>query len=294
MVVQSTKTTKTIHCSIIISMKKKKLKVPTIKLTRAGLLFLLLLLVGGWTLFAARASVSHRDDDKPPTKRRILFVHIGKTGGETLKAQLQVSCKTRKNPTIRSACQERFQNAAAAAAATTSANESRSQHSESIPTTTTSLVSEQTVGYFHINTLYPRNAIPLATDYLFTLRNPISRVVSWYAYNHPKSCDRARDDLSPSCQLQEQKRGSTWGQGFFQCFDTMNSFAVATRGMGAAHKNQNDTTSHTAPNAVLDESRSECQALAWRALTGDAPEKELNHLLWNHRVRTRIQKCARR
>jgi Sulfotransferase family len=278
MIAQSTKTTNTINSSIIISMKKKKFKAPTIKLTRAGVLFLLLLLVGGWTLFAAMASLAHRNGDEPPPKRRILFVHVGKTGGETLKAQLQVSCKTRKNPTIRSACQERFQNAAAAAAATT---------------TTTSLVSEQTVGYFHITTLYPRNAIPLATDFLFTLRNPISRVVSWYAYNHPKSCDRARDDLSPSCQLQDKKRGSTWGQGFFQCFDTMNSFAVATRGMGAAHQNQNGTISMP-PKTMLDESRSECQALAWRALIGDAPEKELNHLLWNHRVRTVIHTCTKR
>lgn len=176
-----------------------------------------------------------------PVKNRILYVHIGKTGGEYVKAQLQVSCKTRKNKLLKQECQDRF---------------------HGVPSTQ---VSQQTVGYLHVDSiLYPRNAIPLATHYMYTLRNPLDRVISWYIYNHPSSCDR-RDSSSPSCQMKERPSES-WGVEFFQCFPTMDSWGRAL--VAASSKPNNE----------------KCNQVAWKGINGQAPDKELNHLLWNYKV----------
>jgi hypothetical protein len=175
-----------------------------------------------------------------PAKNRILYVHVGKTGGEFVKAQLQVSCKTRKNRDLKRECQDRF--------------------ADGVPSTQ---VSQQTVGYLHVDSiLYPRNAIPLATHYMYTLRNPLDRVISWYIYNHPWSCDR-RDSSSPSCQMEERPSGC-WGFRFFQCFPTVESFASEID----PSKPNND----------------KCNQIAWQGIHGQAPDKELNHLLWNYKV----------
>jgi hypothetical protein len=205
-------------------------------------------LVDGETIRAASLSQNHRPEqettkvEQVSAKNRILYVHIGKTGGEYVKAQLKVSCKTRKNKELKRECQDRFQG---------------------VPSTQ---VSQQTVGYLHVDSiLYPRNAIPLATHYMYTLRNPLDRVISWYIYNHPSSCDR-RDSSSPSCQMQERPSGS-WGVEFFKCFPTMESFG---RALMAAWKPKNDNN--------------KCQQIAWQGIHGQAPDKELNHLLWNYQV----------
>lgn len=165
--------------------------------------------------------------------RRILYVHIGKTGGEWVKAQLQVSCNTRKNPQVKKFCQQRFQR------------------------WPPSKLSDQTVGYFHVHNLYPRNAIPLATHYLFSVRHPLSRLKSWYVYNHPSSCDQ-RESNSPSC------KNNDWKSQFFECFPSLED-------LGQKIKTKNHDF---------------CYDVLWNGWMGHVDKvKEPNHLYWNYQVR---------
>ena len=181
---------------------------------------------------------------------RILYVHVGKTGGEWVKAQVQVSCKTRKNPSIRKACTQEFAD-------------------PRYPTPTR--LSQYTIGYLHTTLMYPRNAISLATHYMYTLRNPTARICSWYLYNHPESCNLEEDDRSPSCKLHQSPSKYPWSATFFSCFPTLETFA------------------QTFLEADNDMNRNEtCKTIAWQAILGKegdvGQEKQMNHLFWNYKV----------
>lgn len=209
-----------------------------LKLSSAG--FIRLLILGGlfWFLIQFRwITQSWQNNNnyylsKKPL--RILYVHIGKTGGEWIKSQLSVICKTRKNPQVKKACLEKFQ------------------------TTSSSQLSLQTVGYFHVHNLFPRNGHALASHYLFSIRHPLTRLVSWYVYNHPRSCD-PRENNSPSCKT------SDWKTKFFTCFPTLEEF-------GKQPSENND----------------ECGKVLWDGWYGRVNNvKEPNHLYWNYQVSMR-------
>lgn len=181
--------------------------------------------------------VGHRQRRPTPpgattSNRRLLYVHIGKTGGEWIKSQLAIICKTRKNPKLRQTCLDSF------------------------PTEATSTeLSRQTGGYLHVHNLFPRNAIAWASHYLFSIRHPLQRLVSWYVYNHPQSCD-PRESNSPSC------KSSDWKTKFFDCFPTLEVL-----GGGQISKEKDD----------------DCAQVLWNGWYGRLSNvKDPNHLYWNY------------
>jgi hypothetical protein len=123
------------------------------------------------------------------------------------------------------------------------------------------LISQETVGYYHVHNLYPRNAFPLCTHLLFSIRHPLSRLISWYVYNHPDSCDVARESNSPSCKTNE------WKRQFFDCFPTLEAFG-----------NSNS-------DILLPSTSSSCYHTLWNGWKGHVSNvKEPNHLYWNYQV----------
>lgn len=185
--------------------------------------------------------------------RGIVYVHVGKTGGEWIKAQLKMVCKTRRNKNIRAVCLQ-----------------------QKYPT----YLSKLTVGYIHTSTMYidsdvqkPRQTIPRTksirdasgafSHYLFSLRHPLRRLMSWYTYNHPKSCDE-REPHSPSCKT------STWKTSFYKCFPTLQ-----------------DLADHIQPAARMNMQGNDCTETFWNGwhARGDNMEpKDSNHLHWNYQV----------
>lgn len=121
---------------------------------------------------------------KTKSSYRIVYVHVGKTGGEFIKAQFPIICNIRKNKSVQQTCRNKF-------------------FSDSDTDAVTSLLGSAVKGYIHTRTIYPRNAIPLATHFLFSIRHPLQRLASWYVYNHPMSCD-PRESNSPSCKTKNQ------------------------------------------------------------------------------------------
>ena len=53
-----------------------------------------------------------------------------------------------------------------------------------------SMLSDQTKGFFHSNFMWPdgQGASKAADTYLYNLRHPVDRMLSWYNYEHPQSC----------------------------------------------------------------------------------------------------------
>ena len=99
---------------------------------------------------------------KKNSKRKILLVHVGKTGGSSLTSEFRVACKWYKNQDATKECYDTI-------------NE---RHSET-------QLSELTISYWHTN---PRTgniiARKVATTYLYSIRDPIDRFVSAYLADH--------------------------------------------------------------------------------------------------------------
>lgn len=134
----------------------------------------------------------------PPNlkNRTMLFVHVGKAGGETVKWRLKVICNQRGSKRKKTRCLEQFQNGE-------------------------SFVSNATIGYMHCDSLRPRWSIDIATTFLVSLRDPIDRIVSWFQYMHPLNCLSERP--SAACNL--KKGNQTWGGLFYQtCFPDVGEF----------------------------------------------------------------------
>lgn len=126
----------------------------------------------------------------------ILFVHVGKTAGETIQWRMKISCKLRKSTLMKEECYEYF-------------------------TGEESSLSKATIGHLHCDKLRPSGSLANSTAFLFSLRNPIDRITSWFQYMHPENCVPNRP--SGACNL--KKDNNPWGINFYQtCFPNVNDF----------------------------------------------------------------------
>lgn len=134
-------------------------------------------------------------------EERLIFVHVGKTAGETIQWRLKISCNLRKSKMLKAQCSKHFQD---------EKNES--------------FLSRSTIGHLHCDRLRPRDSMSNATGFLFSLRNPIHRIISWYQYMHPENC--FADRPSAACNL--KKDNNLWGVMFYRkCFADVNDFVRA-------------------------------------------------------------------
>jgi Sulfotransferase family len=162
----------------------------------------------------------------PYKNRKILFVHVGKAGGETIKQITRVGCQSMRNPQRRNECLQKLP----------------SSH-----------LSNHIYGYYHcykIYTLPKLNTSPkknkttesLFNTYLFSVRHPVERIQSWYNYVHPNYCSthyniennttktKSSNKSGLSCEASYQvKRDPTGfvGTFFVSCFPTINAWADA-------------------------------------------------------------------
>jgi Sulfotransferase family len=155
-------------------------------------------------LSSSSSSVVRHFDQSPPEvllgagrKDRLVFVHVGKAAGETIVWRIKLSCTLRKNKFLKEECARQFQGEE-------------------------SSLSKATVGILHCDKLRPRFSIKNATTFLYSLRNPIDRIVSWYQYMHPENC--FADRPSAACNLKQAT--NPWGVNFYStCFPDVNDFA---------------------------------------------------------------------
>jgi hypothetical protein len=188
--------------------------------------------------------------------KSILFVHVGKAGGETIKNILRAGCESRKNKRLRQTCLAR------------------------VPDTA---LSNAVQGYFHCFTVEPPKFSVAADAYLFNLRHPVDRAVSWYHYVHPDNCKRGiSDPSSPSCLAARQlvseassSSSSPWVGNFFsECFSTLEKWATAasnsatTTTASVRTTATNNTSSTTSPPPPNTSAAPNCTKLALDAFAG--------------------------
>lgn len=237
------------------------------------------------------SSTSPSNIKKRNKKVRILYVHIGKTGGEYVKAQLgSVICRTRKNRLLKDACMKRF---------TVLSQQKLQQRIQQQQSSSSSLsyLMQYTYGYMHVqNPIVPKNGIRTSTHYMYSIRQPVSRLLSWYVYNHPYSCDTIRQSDSPSCKTASLSVSSSsslmtspvdpWNVQFYKCFPTLIEWVdtvVVPNDEGA--NSTTDTTTTTDTDTGTTERRLYCIDLFWDGWYGRVQNiKHPNHLYWNYEV----------
>ncbi|KAL7561214.1 hypothetical protein ACA910_004138 [Epithemia clementina (nom. ined.)] len=190
---------------------------------------------GATRIEAARMEALGNNDSK-----RILLVHLGKTGGETLKHILRVGCSVRTNILLKERCWRRFSEKYG-----TLVSGSNSTRDDNNSTIQEPLLSILVTGYFHYRRVTPPSAVENSTHFLFTVRHPLARIQSWFRYISPLNCIVEKDDEESGSSKRRRKR---IGEGipvncrvrkaykkdptsteakFFQCFPTLEYMASA-------------------------------------------------------------------
>lgn len=175
------------------------------------------------------------------TAERMIFVHVGKTGGETIKTTLRIGCSQKKTEEERLLCWRRFNMAHGMAYSSTGAQ--------------ASILSQVVVGTMHWKYIEPADSMVNATSFLFTVRNPLDRLISWFRFINPENCHRDQLDhyesirrmrrtaatreqmpklppLPIRCRILQAilANATGWEAIFFQqCFPTFVDFAAAFR-----------------------------------------------------------------
>ena len=181
-------------------------------------------------------------------RRNVVLIHVGKTGGETVRHTLKVTCRMRQNPEQKELCHDLFSN-----------------HTES-------KLSQHTKGTLHCDRLFPPDSLDQATTLLWTIRNPVDRIVSWFYYMNPANCYPVEDYYSTACNTnrtiiattKKNQKGSKWAAKFFGCFASVNTFASSLYSTG-----------------TTDSSIDGCSQIAWRTLAGEASISS-GHAFYNY------------
>lgn len=189
----------------------------------------------------------HEENSRQRFNRTLLFVHVGKTGGETIKWRLRVICDQRASKRKKARCQSMFRD-------------------------TESVLSKSTIGYMHCDKIRPRESLHQASTFLFGVRDPIDRVVSWYQYMHPANCLSSQP--SAACNL--KKDNNPWGRQFYKdCFPTINDLIRSISYPALSQEVEQDAINTNSTSDV-------CAQLAIEALQGRGPEGPTNHLYFNY------------
>ena len=188
---------------------------------------------------------------------KLFFIHVGKSGGETIKWRLRVICNIRASARKRAMCHEQFSSSTAGGG---------SSESE---------LSKHTIGYMHCNLLRPKTSIYESTILMYSIRNPIDRVVSWFQYMNPINC--LPDRPSAACNLKLDKTmyntlsNLTWGYVLFDlCFPTINDMIQSLQNEKLVHVEDSNNNSIN------------CSQLAIDTITGYGPPGPSNHLYFNY------------
>jgi hypothetical protein len=156
--------------------------------------------------------------------RSIMFVHVGKSGGETIKRVLEIACRTKANKGQRKRCYRNL---------------------------TQSRLSSSVKSYFHCFKIRPASvketAIHDADAFLFSLRHPLDRTLSWFRNFDPQNCPEGKRTKASCLTAHSIKNDPTsWAGHFFGvCFSSAEAWAQA-----------------------LSHPKDKCNVLAWDTILG--------------------------
>jgi hypothetical protein len=185
----------------------------------------------------------HNNNKNRYQYQNMLFIHVGKSGGATLRGILKIQCTlmidARKNKSKGQRCLSQLE------------PESR--------------LSQVVKFLVHCTTDPAPKGHEDADSFLFILRHPVDRAISWYNYVNPANCKPGKA-TEASCRVKKEITAKPNGQAskFFACFPQIEDWVLALR---------------------QDSNVSSCSGLAWKVAKGDMPRKERfsGHMYYNVR-----------
>jgi hypothetical protein len=116
----------------------------------------------------------------------------------------------------------------------------------------------------------PNSKLGPVTTFLWSVRDPIDRILSWFDYMNPDNCLYPKVGVTPACQVQRHFRNG-WVDDFYQrCFASAESFVQSLRLGGGISSDVETTTGMS------------CSEIAWMGIRGEAPATESSHLHYNY------------
>eukprot|EP00977_Amphora_coffeiformis_P018516 scaffold6562_cov163-Amphora_coffeaeformis.AAC.3 len=146
-----------------------------------------------------------------PPPNRVFLAHVGKTGGETIRAALRVGCTFLGNRRVKHACHEKLFQAF---------------YGPDIQIKGEPILSQSTTGFHHYLDLKPKGENLRATHFLFAIRHPVQRFESWFRYVAPANCATVPDKaMAASCRVAAEIRQqpNSFQAQFFGCFPSMHT-----------------------------------------------------------------------
>jgi hypothetical protein len=157
----------------------------------------------------ATAPTTTAEDSSQATMNgtKIFFVHVGKTGGTTLRETvLRFGCRFYRNLKKKAKCEEFIKT-----------------HGESA-------LGKQTTGAFHYEFKYPRyQKQRRKMDLLYVVREPIARFASSYEFINPHNCIRGKNEMEMENKCRGQAKAQDFpdsfnAQFYYDCFPTIQAF----------------------------------------------------------------------
>lgn len=170
--------------------------------------------------------------------RNIFFVHVGKAGGNTFRVIFKGYCNSDRKR-IAEAC-------------------------EDIPE---SELANRVTGYAHDEDY--QGSVKSADAFLYNLRHPVDRMISWYNYEHPKSCMHNRQTRR-ACRTKKhiKKRPNGSAAMFYNdCFPTQQRLPLL-----GLH------STSTGSDTGLSQ---ECFELGRKVIRGEKYGKGFKHMYYN-------------
>ena len=167
---------------------------------------------------------------------QILWAHVGKAGGNSFRPVLRAYCESNKKK-IDEECSE----------------------------APDSMLSYLVNGFLHDADVRPPGAIEEADAYLYNLRHPVDRMISWYYYEHPGSCLHNRE-TKVACGTAKEIAAKPDGRAarfYKNCFPTQDLLPLAFSPSG---------------RNVLNHS---CADLARKAIEGRIDGTGFKHIWYN-------------
>jgi len=171
--------------------------------------------------------------------KNILFAHVGKAGGNTIRVLFKGFCESEKKRLP--------------------------EECDRVPE---SELADRVTGYLHDWNFYGE---PEEADaFLYNLRHPVDRMISWYYYEHPDSCmnDHQTDRACETAQDIEDYPDGRADRFYRQCFPTQDYLPL----IALAVNHTNSTT--------LSQS---CSKLARKVVKGKIFERGFKHMYYNMR-----------
>ncbi|CAJ1946382.1 unnamed protein product [Cylindrotheca closterium] len=222
---------------------------------------------------------AEQNQKKKKRLRNIFFIHVGKTGGTTLRETvLRYGCRLYGSDKAKANCHKFLE-----------------KHGGE------SALGKRTQGIFHYQQKRPSSKKQInKMDWMFVIREPIARFMSSYEYINPHNCIQGKKErnMDQKCNRQFQAQNfpaSFPSKFFYDCFPKVQDFLhfqpLTKKNKGKRKKKKHKATGNHDGGLMLEAQRQKCNPL-WKGAFVPGLFNDYGHMTANYQYYTKGLKLA--